>query len=33
MNTSLNEELKQYQKDYYDSKKIRKWNNNFFCTT
>ena len=29
MNTSLNEKLKQYQRNYYDSKSIRKWNINF----
>ena len=31
MNTDFNEKLKQYQRDYYDKKKIRKWNINF-CT-
>ena len=29
MNTDLNEKLRQYQRNYYDSKKIRKWNINF----
>ena len=32
MNTALNEKLKQYQINYYDLKKIRKRNINFFCS-